>query len=178
MRPIALALCAGLVASPAVAQRAASPEAVASAFQDAVTGICIPAVETGKGVDALPAVAKAKVQASSDTSTRQQAGAAADETVWDVVSAKGVVVIRESAGRCVVSVHGAPVVPTILSLAQRLSDSAGYEKLVQAPPPNGFGQSLIGNGMTVQINGSEPGMPGNRSRLSVVTATVFDGRTR
>jgi hypothetical protein len=69
-------------------------------------------------------------------------------------------------------------VPTILSLSQRLSDSAGYEKLVQAPPPNGFGQSLIGNGMTVQISGSEPGMPGNRSGVSVVTATVFDGRTR
>jgi hypothetical protein len=176
MRPIALALCAGLLASPAVAQRDAispslSPEAAASAFSDAVTSICIPAVEAG-GVNALPASAKAKVQASSDANTRQQTGAAADENVWDVVSAKGVVLIREKRGRCVASVYGPPVVPTILNVAQGLS-KAGFERLVQAPPPNGFGQTLSGKGMMIQLNGSEPGMPGHRSRFSVVTATVF-----
>ena len=171
MRPIALALCAGLLASPAAAQRDVSPEAAASAFHDAVTSICVPAVEAG-GVSALPAAAKAKVQASSDANTRQQAGAGADEMVWDVVSAKGVVVIREKRGRCVASVYGPPVVPTILNVAQGLS-TAGFERLVQAPPPNGFGQTLSGKGMMIQLNGSEPGMPGHRSRFSVVTATVF-----
>jgi hypothetical protein len=176
MRPVALALCAGLLASPAVAQRDAispslSPEAAASTFQDAVTSICVPAVEAG-GVSALPAAAKAKVQASSDANTRQQANAAADETVWDVVSAKGVVLIREKRGRCVVLVYGPPVVPTILNVAQGLS-TEGFERLVQAPPPNGFGQTLSGKGIMVQFNGSEPGMPGHRSRFSVVTATVF-----
>jgi hypothetical protein len=176
MRPVALALCAGLVASPAVAQREAispalSPEAAASAFQDAVTSVCIPAIVDG-GVSALPATAKAKLQASSDANTRQQAGAAADETVWDVVSAKGVVLIREKRGRCVVSVYGPPAVPTILNVAQGLS-TAGFERLVQAPPPSGFGQTLSGKGVIIQLNGSEPGMPGHRSRFSVVTATVF-----
>jgi hypothetical protein len=176
MRPIALALCAGLMASPAAAQRDAispslSPEAAAGAFTDAVTGICVPAVEAG-GVSALPASARAKLQPASDANTRQQAGAGADETVWDVVSAKGVVLIREKPGRCVASVYGPPVVPTILSVAQELS-AAGFERLVQAPPPNGFGQTLSGKGMMVQLNGSEPGMPGHRSRFPVVTATVF-----
>jgi hypothetical protein len=176
MRPIALALCAGLLAGPAAAQRDAispslSPEAAAGAFSDAVTSICIPAVEGG-GVSALPASAKAKVQASGDADTRQQVGAAADENVWDVASAKGVVLIREKRGRCVVSVYGPPVVPTILNVAQRLS-ADGFERLVQAPPPNGFGQTLSGKGMMIQLNGSEPGMPGHRSRFSVVTATVF-----
>ena len=179
MRPIALALCAGLLASPAFAQRDAispslSPEAAASAFHDAVTGICVPAV-AGGGVNALPAAARAKLQASSDANTRQQVGAAADETVWDVVSAKGVVLIREKRGRCVVSVYGPPVVPTILNVAQGLAGSAGFERLAQAPPPNGFGQTLTGKGVMVQLNGSEPGMPGHRSRFSVVTATVFGG---
>jgi hypothetical protein len=181
---IASGLVAGLMlaASPAAAQREAispslSPEAAATAFQDALVGTCVPAVVGGGGVSALPAAAKAQVQSSSDANTRQQIGAAADENVWDVVSAKGVVMIREKAGRCVVSVYGPPVVPTILNVAQSLSGSAGFERLVSAPPPNGFGQSLMkvenGKRLMVQLNGSEPGMPGHRSRFSVVTATVF-----
>lgn len=177
--PAALILA---LAGPAFAQREAispslSPEAAASAFQDAVVGTCIPAAAGGAGVSALPAAAKARVAASSDAQTRQQLGAATDETVWDVVSGKGVVMIREKAGRCVVSVYGPPVVTTILSTAQGLSGSAGFEKLVGAPPPNGFGQTLMkienGKRLMVQLNGSEPGMPGHKSRFSVVTATVF-----
>jgi hypothetical protein len=182
MRPIVLALCAAFAVSPAFAQREAispalSPEAAASAFQDALVSICIPAASAGAGVGALPAAAKAKVQASSNAETRQQLGAAADEAVWDVASAKGVVLIREKAGRCVVSVYGPPVMTTILGVAQDLSGSAGFERLVSAPPPNGFGQSLMkvdnGKRLMVQLTGSEPGMPGHRSRFSVVTATVF-----
>lgn len=181
MRIAMIAMAAGLTAAPAFAQREAisptlSPEAAASAFEDAVISTCIPAA-AGEGISALPASAKADVQASSDAGTRQQLGAAADETVWDVVAAKGVVMIREKPGRCVVSVYGPPVVPTILGMAQELSDSAGFERLVSAAPPNGFGQSLMkienGKRVMVQLNGSEPGMPGHRSRFSVVTATVF-----
>ena len=182
MRPVALLLCAGLAAVPAVAQREAispslSSEAAASAFQDAVVNTCIPAAAGGAGVNALPAAAKSRVQASSDAGARQQLGATEDETVWDVVSGKGAVMIREKAGRCVVSVYGPPVVMTILSTAQGLSGSAGFEKLAGAPPPNGLGQTLMktGNGkrLMVQLTGSEPGMPGNKSHFSVVTATVF-----
>lgn len=174
------ALCL-FASSPTHAQREAispslSPEAAVDAFSDAVTSICIPAVEGG-GVSALPAPAKAKVQASSDANTRQQVGAAADENVWDVVSAKGVVLIRDKRGRCVVSVYGPPVVPTILNVAQGLS-AQGFERLVQAPPPSGFGQTLSGKGMMIRLNGSEPGMPGHRSRFSVVTATVFASPAR
>jgi hypothetical protein len=186
MRITLLSLLACLAASPAFSapwQREAvspslSPDAAASAFHDAVTSICIPAVAGGTGVSALPAASRARLQASSDANTRQQAGAAADENVWDVVSAKGAVLIREKAGRCVVSVYGAPVVPTILSMGQRLSEWAGFEKLVQAPAPTGLSQSLIGRGTMVQLNGSEPGRPGHRSRLSVVTATVFGSQAR
>jgi hypothetical protein len=172
MRPIALLLCAGFAAGPMTAPSVAQSSAAAGAFQDAVVSICVPAVTGGAGVNALPSTTKARVQASSDATTRQQAGAAADENVWDVVSAKGVVLIREKAGRCVASVYGSPVVPTILGTAQALSAS-GFERLAAAPPPNGFGQSLTGKGVMVQLNGSEPGMPGHRSRTSVVTATVF-----
>jgi hypothetical protein len=184
-RPMKRAFPAALIlalAGPAFAQRGAmspalSAEAAASVFQDAVVSTCIPAAAGGAGVNALPIAARAKVQASGDAGTRKQLGAAADETVWDVVSGRGAVTIREKAGRCVVSVYGPPVVTTILSTAQGLSGSAGFEKLVGAPPPNGFGQSLMkienGRRLLVQLDGSEPGMPGHKSRFSVVTATVF-----
>jgi hypothetical protein len=47
-----------------------------------------------------------------------------------------------------------------------------------AGPVTCFGELLIrltppGKRLMVQLNGSEPGMPGHKSRFSVVTATVF-----
>jgi hypothetical protein len=171
-----------LAANPAVAQRDAissslSPEAAAKAFQDTVTGICVPAV-AGGGLSTLPAGARAKLQASSDPVTRQQSGAAADENVWDVLSSKGVVVVREKPGRCTVSVYGPPAMTTIMTLAGALTVSPyGFERLVAAPPTNGLSQSLTrmenGKRLMVLLTGSEPGMPGHKSRFGVVTATVF-----
>lgn len=181
MRPIALAVCLGLAASPAAAQRAAissdlSPEDAADAFETALLTACVPAA-TGGGVSSLPAAARANLQASSDPVTRDQSGAAPDENVWDVVSGKGVVLIREKQDRCVVTVYGPPAMATIMSVAQSLTSSSGFERLVGAPPPNGLGQSLMkienGKRVLVQLTGSEPGMPGHKSQFSAVTATVF-----
>jgi hypothetical protein len=66
---------------------------------------------------------------------------------------------------------------TIVGVAQTLAGSSGFERLAAAPPPNGFGQSLMkienGKRLMVQLKGSEPGMPGHQSRFSVITATVF-----
>jgi hypothetical protein len=181
MRSALFAIVAGLGALPAFAQREAiaptlSPEMAASAFQEAVTGACVPAV-LGSWDGLAPAV-KGRLEVSSDAAARRQIGAADDETVFDIVSAKGVVFVRQKPGRCVVSVYGPPAMPTILSLAGVLAGSPyGFEKLMQAPPPNGFGQSLLkvegGKRVMVQLRGSEPGMPGHLSRFSIVTATVF-----
>ena len=125
----------------------------------------------------LSAGAKAKLAVSSDPETRRQSGAGAGETVWDVLAGRGVVTIHEKAGRCAVSVYGPPAAATIMGLAQVLVNTAGFERLAAAPPPNGFGQTLTrmesGRRVMVQLGGSEPGMPGHRSRFSVITATVF-----
>ena len=97
MRLAALAfaacLAAGLAAWPASAQREAissslSPEAVAQAFRNAVVEVCAPAV-MGEGVGALPAARRGEVRPTSDPEMRRQAGAAPDETVWDVMAARG-----------------------------------------------------------------------------------------
>jgi hypothetical protein len=173
-----------MLALPAAAQREAvssslSQEAAAAAFNDAVTGACIPAITAPNGMGGISAAAKARLSPTNDIATRTQAGAATDEVVWDVNAARGVVTIHEKKGRCVVSVYGPPAMSSIIGLAQALSEKSGFELLAAAPPPNGFGQTLMkvqdGRRVMVQLAGSEPGMPGHRSRFSVITATVFSG---
>jgi hypothetical protein len=173
-------LLAAAVATPALAQRdaissALSPEAAAAAFNDAVLNACLPAMKAPMGLGSLPASVKSKFSPTNDVTTRTQAGAADDEVVWDVNAARGVVTIHEKPGRCTVSVYGPAAISTIMSLAQALTGSPGFERL--ASPASGLGQTLIktdgGRRITVQIVASEPGMPAHKSRFSVVTATVF-----
>lgn len=182
MKVISGLLAALLFASPAFAQRDAvsaglSPEAAGEIFKGAVVDACVPAV-TGSGVSGLSAAQRGRLQPTNDPETRKQAGAGPDETVWDVVDGKGVVTVRERAGRCVVSVYGPAAVDTISRVAQALVGPPGFQRMA-APvaAPNGLGQTLYfssnGRAVMVQLAGSEPGMPGHQSRFSVVTATVF-----
>lgn len=177
MRAMAFVLLA-LASGTAHAQRNAvsanlSPEAAGDAFKQAIVGVCLPAVADG-GVSALAAAREGEVQPTQDAETRRQAGAAADETVWDVTDARGVVTVREKAGRCVVSVYGPVTGPTMADATMALL-VRNFEAL--AGPAGGFTQTLTGNSggkrMTVQLSGAEPGSPGNQSKFSVVTATVF-----
>ena len=170
-----------LFVASAHAQRAAvstdlSPEAAGHAFRRAVVDGCVQAV-TGSGISAVAAARDGRLQPTQDAETRRQAGAAAGETVWEVAEARGVVTVRETAGRCVAAVYGPASTPTILNVAQALS-SAGFEALAgPASPSGGFTQTLVGASggkrVTVQLAGAEPGAPGNWSTFSVVTATVF-----
>lgn len=180
MKATTLFLAVLALAAPAVAQRAAvsadlSPEAAGQAFKAAVIEGCLPAV-TGAGISATAAAQAGKLQPTQDAETRRQAGAAAQETVWNVGEARGVVTLRETSGRCVASVYGPPSAPTILSVSQALS-AAGFEALAGPASSAGFTQGLAGsvNGkrVSVQLSGAEPGVQGNRSMFSVVTATVF-----
>jgi len=178
MRIAAITIAVCLAAAPAVAQREAisatlSPEAANAAFNDAVITACIPAV-SGNGMGGIPAPAKAKFAPTNDVETRRQAGAAADETVWDALAAKGVVTIHEKKGRCVVSVYGPPAAPAIIGLAQVLSSSHGFERLVgTGGPEQSLQKTAGGKRLTVQLNAAEPGAPGHASRFTVITATVF-----
>jgi hypothetical protein len=179
---LAIAVFAVMPASaPSFAQRdavssALSPEAAASAFGDAVINACVPAIVSPQGMKGLPQGVRAKLSPTNDVATRAQAGATADEVVWDVLGARGVVTVHERAGRCAVSVYGPPAMPTIMSLSQQLA-GAGFERLVTTAPPGGVLQTLVktagGRRVTVQLGASEPGSPGHQSRFTVVTATVF-----
>jgi hypothetical protein len=181
MKAIQLLLAAAMLAAPAHAQRdavspALSPEAAGQIFRKAVVEACVPAVTSG-GISALATTERGSLQPTQDAQMRQQAGAGPDETVWDVADARGVVTVREKAGRCVVSVYGPMVAPTIMELAAELERTHGFERLVMPQAPNGPRQSLsrdiAGRRVMVQLEGAQPGTAGHQSRFSVVTATVF-----
>ncbi|MFT3723203.1 MAG: hypothetical protein QM773_06410 [Hyphomonadaceae bacterium] len=181
MKAMAVLLAGVLAASAAFAQPPAvspdlSPEVAAEIFRNAVTETCVPAVRGG-GVSALPEAQRGRLQPTNNPETRQQAGAGPDETVWDVMDGKGVVTLREKAGRCVVSVYGPAASKTIASVAQALTGPAGFERLTATQSPGALGQTLSasagGKSVMVRLTGSEPGTPGHQSRFSVVTATVF-----
>jgi hypothetical protein len=76
------------VALPASAQRTAvsaglSPEMAGEAFARAVLDVCVPAVG-GNGVSSLGAARTGKLNPTQDAEVRRQAGASADETVWEL----------------------------------------------------------------------------------------------
>lgn len=151
-----------------------SPEDAGEAFERAVIDVCVAGLGDGTRVADLPAAEM--LSRTSDPQTRQQAGAADDETVWDVDAARGVVTVREKAGRCAVSVYGPPAAPTMILLAAKLADE-GFSRMATSST-GGVSQSLHreqgGRQVQVILTGSDPGSPGHSSRFSVVTATVFD----
>jgi len=177
MRVLAIAVMM-LASAPAYAQRSAvsaelSPEMAGAAFSRTVMDVCVPAV-AGAGVSSLDVAREGGVSPTQDAGMRRQAGAEPDETVWDVAQAKGVVTVREKAGRCIVSVYGPASGPTIMGAMQALG-GAGFEPM--AGKADGFVQTLLGSHggkrVNVQLVGSDPGAVGHQSRFTVVTATVF-----
>lgn len=184
MRLVAFLTAAAVIAAPAFAQREAvspalSPEAAASAFGEAVLQACVPAIAGQQGIKGLAQGVRSKFSPTNDVATRAQAGAAADETVWDALGARGVVTIKEREGRCAVSVYGPPGMATIMSVSQQLA-GAGFERLATTMPVGGPVQTLTktegGRRISVQLGASEPGSPGHQSRFTVVTATVAAAR--
>lgn len=180
MRVMAIAALV-MAALPAQAQRAAvspqlSPDDAADVFRQTVVDICIPAV-AGTGVSALGAARDGRISPTQNADMRRQAGAEPDETVWDVAQARGVVTVREKAGRCVVSVYGPSPPPVIMQLGAELDNGHRFERLASPQGPNGLGLSLMrregGKAVMVQLQGVQPGAQGHQSRFSVVTATVF-----
>ncbi|MBI1360161.1 MAG: hypothetical protein GC155_07740 [Alphaproteobacteria bacterium] len=155
-----------------------SPQDVAAAFEDAVVDICIPAVIEARRPGSLGLGTRIAVATGADA--RGQSGAEPGDTVWDVAAARGVVLIHEHEGRCVVTAYGPPAAGTLSETAARVTGAGlGFEQLA-ATPGRSVDLSLLraGGGKRVQVllNGSEPGMPGHRSRFSVLKATVFAGQ--
>ena len=173
MRLISAVLFTVLVATPAHAQRDAvspdlSPEMAGQVFSRTVADVCVPAV-SGNGVSALSAAQRGALVPTQDATTRKQAGAAVDETVWDVATARGVVTVREKAGLCVVSVYGSALTSTIEAAKLALMQD-GFGAVTIAGEDQGASQRLLGQrdgrSVAVRLNGSQPGSPGHQSKFS------------
>lgn len=183
MKAISAIGLALLLAAPAHAQREAvspdlSPEIAGQVFARTVADICVPAV-AGNGIGALSAAQAGTLRQTQDVETRKQAGAEADETVWDVMDGKGVVTVREKAGRCAVSVYGAPAKETVKRTAKALQSApgAGFAGTVSATELTTRSVLEFGSrNVLAEVTGSEPGSPGHQSKFSVVTATVSRGQ--
>lgn len=152
-----------------------TPAAAQEAFTRTVIEGCIAAVASG---GRLSGAMNDALSANADADTRRQAGAADEDAVYDVVSARGVVTAHDRPGRCVVTVYGPAAAPTLTALAQRLTQSdQDFERLAATQTATGLGASLFKlageRRVQVTLSGSEPGMPGHQSRFSVVTATIF-----
>jgi hypothetical protein len=186
--------CAGLIAAIALASASAfaqtpaakgvlreaispslSPEDAADAFDDAAINGCIASVASGMRINQAGYAANVTINENADA--RSQAGAAGDETVFDVIAGKGVVSVKDKPGRCSVSVYGPAASGVVMALARKLAAEEQFERLASAPSPNGYAEQLTktasGKKLMVTIRGSEPGMPGHKSRFSVTTLTVF-----
>lgn len=175
--------------SPAAPHRPAvsislSPQVASEVFAETVADICVAAIEQGRRVNALPNAKIDTLNRSLDPKIRQQSGASDKETVWEVKSARGVVLIRERENRCAVSVYGPPANPTLMAAVQTIvSSGSGFQRMV-TPAGKGPTQSLRRPAkggkpaIQVMVSGSDPGMPGHKSRFSVVTATVFEMKPR
>lgn len=183
MKAVSAVVFALLLAAPAYAQRDAvsadlSPEMAGQVFARTVAQICVPAV-VGSGVSGLTVAQQGALRPTQDAETRKQAGAGPDETVWDVMDGKGVVTVREKAGRCVVSVYGAPAKAAVAGVSEALA-SAPSVRVATTVVVNELKRTLtfeVGpRPVTIQVEGSEPGAPGHQSRFSVVAATVLRGQ--
>jgi hypothetical protein len=155
-----------------------SPEAAAAAFEEALKEICIPAIAEGVRTAQLPEEARALLVVNRDPVAREEIGARPEETVWDVVSAQGVVRVRETFGRCTISAYGPPAAATLTEISRQMAEGPSrFERLASTAGRSGLAQSLSRaderRRVQVILDGSEPGMPGHASRFSVLSATVF-----
>lgn len=183
MKLVSAFVVAAALALPAYAQREAvsadlSPEIAGQVFARTVAEICVPAV-SGSSIADLSAVQEGKLRKTQDAETRKQAGAAADETVWDVMDGKGVVTVREKAGRCAVSVYGAPAKSTVDGATAALKSARGASGVSAVALADLKTRTMLEVGprsVVAEVTGSEPGSPGHQSKFSVVTATVSRGQ--
>lgn len=172
-----------LLAAPAHAQREAvspdlSPEIAGQVFARTVVEICVPAL-SGYNIADVSSVKEGKLRKTQDAETRKQAGAEADETVWDVMDGKGVVTVREKAGRCAVSVYGAPAKATVDGATAALKSArgaSGVSAVTLADLKTRTKLEIGPRSVVADVTGSEPGSPGHQSKFSVVTATVSRGQ--
>lgn len=174
LQSLALALAATLAAQPALAQ-GLSPAQVAAGFREGA-GYCLEAGLRGLSVADLPPAERAGLAPSSD-GAREMVDDFQGE-LWDVLTAKGIVVLWEpTPNTCKVMAYGPPVDRTFKAILKDARKRApdlvpvkvqpGYDPIVYR-----LEQATPGATLTLDLRGNEPGAPGHLFRFSKLHATV------
>lgn len=166
---------AAIAVAPAHAQ-GVTVEQVAQGYVEAVT-LCAQAQVGGGGIAQLPEAERAKV-AEGGPQTRAFVNAQEGQPVWDVLSANGIVVIKEpSAAECEVTAYGPRVRPVFDAAAQALtSEALGFQETQTRQDPSSILRSFVreadGRRVSVTLDGGEPGMPGRTFRFPMLLAFI------
>ena len=170
------ALCVVAVSAPAMTASALTAEDVSRGFRDGV-GVCITAGLQGKSIGQL---GETDLKGLSPGGESMRSMLNLSGPVWDVPSAKGIVVVWEpKAGDCEVMAYGPPVDLTFKAVVADAKKQA--PKLVDVPIQPGYDPivyrlNAVENGavrLDVVLHGAEPGTPGHTFRFSMLKALVM-----
>ncbi len=182
-RRVLVGLCAavatlGMVNVRPAAAQGVSAEQVATGFVEAIE-LCVSAKAAGVGVSDFGGSDRARV-AEAGIGARQFVNAPEGRPAWEVMSARGVVIIVEpTESECNVTAYGPRVRETFDRVAETLAAEFGFSELNLAQTPSAsireFARTHEGILLRVRLDGSEPGMPNHYSRFSVLAAFVSAG---
>ena len=174
-RFVIAAVLAAMLAAPVSAQQLTANQ-VGDGFVEAVA-LCAKAKLAGGGIAALGEADRALV-AEGDAQAQAFARSPEGRPVWDVVSARGIVLISEPADhRCDVIAYGPRVEPVFSAVTARLRRDDLNFSVIDAPQtPSAIVrvyQRVSGEArVEIRLDGGEPGMPGRTFRFPMLLAFV------
>ncbi|MCR5873733.1 hypothetical protein LRS10_05805 [Phenylobacterium sp. J426] len=168
---LALQACAG-------AAWAMTPAQISAGFQEGAIAYCLQAALRGVAVGDLPAEARQGIAPADETMRGMVEASNPKGPLWDVASAKGIVVVSEpKPGVCKVMAYGAPVERTfkgVLNAARKTLPAfkpvpiqPGYDPIVYRLERNEPAPAIA-----LELRGAEPGAPGRLFRFSMLTARI------
>lgn len=168
---LTLQACAG-------AASAMTPAQISTGFKEGALAYCLEAALRGAAVGELPPALRRGISPADETMRGLVEASNPAGPIWDVATAKGIVVVSEPRpGVCEVVAYGAPVERTfkgVLSDARKkLPDlkavpiKPGYDPIVYR-----LEQGEAAGGVALELRGAEPGAPGRMFRFSMLTARV------
>lgn len=177
MKRLVVAFASAFVlATPMAAAQNLTADDVANAYVEAVT-LCARAKLAGGGIAQLGDADRARVDEAAEP-MREMSRAPEGRPVWDVLAARGIVVISEPTdAQCEVMAYGPRVRPVFERTAAVLTASEfGFAEVSVEPDPSsilrGFERIDGERRIHVMLDGGEPGMPGRTFRFPMLMAFV------
>jgi len=172
------ATAAGFAVLAAPPSQALTAQQISLGFREGAVRYCLEAALRGVSVGQLPDADRAGLVVAAEEMRGMVRASNPNGPLWDVVSARGIVVVSEPApGVCEVMAYGPPVESTfkaVLKDARKRSAvltevrvDPGYDPIVYR-----LEQAEGGVKIALDLSGAEPGAPGHFARFSMMSAKV------